>query len=68
MLLFILIIAIIITCYFLHLKANLSREKAIGKIINSQMQFGKVDISQIEFDLLCHDVMPKSLMYLTHIY
>jgi hypothetical protein len=38
------------------------------KIMNSQMQFGEVDISQIEFDLRCRDEIPKLLMGLQHIY
>lgn len=38
------------------------------KIMNPQMQFGEVDISQIEFDLRCRDEIPKLLMGLQHIY
>jgi len=38
------------------------------KTMNSQMQFGEVDISQIEFDLRCRDEIPKLLMGLQHIY
>jgi IS5 family transposase len=38
------------------------------KIMNSQMQFGEVDISQIEFDLRCRDETPKLLIGLRHIY
>jgi len=32
------------------------------------MQFGEIDISQIEFDLRCRDEIPKVLMGLQHIY
>ena len=38
------------------------------KVMNPQMQFGEVDISQIEFDLRCRDEIPKLLMGLRHIY
>jgi transposase, IS5 family len=36
--------------------------------IKSQMQFGEVDISTIEFDLRCRDEIPKLLMGLQHLY
>ena len=36
--------------------------------MNPQMQFGEVDISQIEFNLRCRDEIPKLLMGLQHIY
>ena len=38
------------------------------KIIEAQMQFGQVDISEIEFDLRSRDEIPKLLMGLQHIY
>ena len=38
------------------------------KIIEPQMQFGQVDISEITFDLRSRDEIPKLLMGLQHIY
>ena len=38
------------------------------KIIEAQMQFGQVDISEIKFDLRSRDEIPKLLMGLQHIY
>ena len=38
------------------------------KTMNPQMQFGEVDISQVEFDLRCRDEIPKLLMGLQYIY
>ena len=38
------------------------------KVINNQMQFGEVDISQIEFDLQSRDEIPKLLIGLQYIY
>ena len=38
------------------------------KIIEPQMQFGQVDISQIKFDLRSRDEIPKLLMGLQYIY
>jgi len=38
------------------------------KIIDPQMQFGQVDISEIDFDLRSRDEIPKLLMGLQHIY
>jgi IS5 family transposase len=35
---------------------------------NDQLQFGEVDISEIEFDLRARDELPKLLMGLQHIY
>jgi len=38
------------------------------KVIESQMKFGEVDISKIEFDLRSRDEIPKLLMGLQYIY
>ena len=38
------------------------------KVMNQQMQFGQVDISQIKFDLRSRDEIPKLLMGLQYIY
>jgi IS5 family transposase len=38
------------------------------KVINSQMQIGETDISNIEFDLQSQDEIPQLLMGLQHIY
>jgi IS5 family transposase len=38
------------------------------KVKHEQLQFGEVDISQIEFDLRSRDEIPKLLMGLHHIY
>ena len=38
------------------------------KTIDPQMQFGQIDISEIEFDLRSRDEIPKLLMGLQHIY
>ncbi len=38
------------------------------KIIEPQMQFGQVDISEITFDLRSRDEIPKLLMGLQYIY
>ncbi len=37
-------------------------------IKNEQMQFGEIDISQIEFDLQSRDEIPKLLFGLQYIY
>ena len=38
------------------------------QVINSQLEFGQVDISQIKFDLKSRDGMPRILRGLQHIY
>jgi transposase, IS5 family len=45
-----------------------SRVNVMRETIKSQMQFGEVDISKIEFDLRCRDEIPKLLMGLQHLY
>jgi hypothetical protein len=40
----------------------------VRKIIEPQMQFGQVDISEIKFDLRSRDEIPKLLMGLQYIY
>ena len=43
-------------------------ENIMRQVINSQLEFGQVDISQIKFDLKSRDGMPRVLRGLQHIY
>ena len=49
-------------------KAKSSAGESMRKIIEPQMQFGQVDISEIKFDLRSRDEIPKLLMGLQYIY